>query len=189
MIARPAPKLVVVTASDHATPKRKYELKFSFEPFVNTAPEFRSLLRKFDLDVRPDPTDGKPNRRELCPLELNWQAMVLGAAAGRYQILHARLKSSKKLVGFIFNLVGFPEKYATTLHAQIDMVWLHPQVRRGWAALEMFKENEARLATIGVQRILLAAPEGFANESGIGLEKLIKFMGFQPVEAVYDKFL
>lgn len=171
---QPATKLRVVTASDPAT------LSYSFERMFDTWEEFPPLFKQFIKEVGPRP--------DQCPFDLKWDVVSIGNAQGTYQILHAR-NAEQQLVGFVFNLVGFPDKYKTTLHAQLDMVWLHPDYRKGWNAINMLKENEKQLRRLRVQRILVASPARFKNHTGLSLQRLFRFMGFKAVEIVYEKYV
>lgn len=173
MLMRPDPK------SRSRTVSAREKLKFAIEPLFVTAPEYPVLFKEFAAEVGP----GKH-----CPFDYDWNNALQQNIAGNLQVLTARTEDDE-LVGFVFNLIGFPQKYKRTLHGQLDMIWLRPDYRVGWAGVEMIKANEAHLKALGVKRILAAQALRYRNHSGLKLKVLFEYMRFKPLEVVWQKFL
>ena len=179
-MSQPVTKLRVVTPSVDEKPSPK--LRYGFEELIVTCRDYSPLLKQCVKEVGPP--------RAKCPLDFDWRQAFQANAAGLLLVLAARVDDDDdSLVGFCINVIGKPIKYSTTLHAQVDMMYLHPAWRRGWAAINMLKANELRMRQIGVKRLLAAEPTRFKNHTGLRLRQLFKFMGYHPVEIVWEKYL
>jgi hypothetical protein len=181
-VTRHATTLHVVTASVDEKPEPFSPLlTYQFESLIAGAKEFAPLFAACIKEVGP--------RNKRCPPAFNMREAVHGEVNGALHLMSARVERTDELVGFILNIVGYPTKYSRTKHGQMDLVWLHPKWRHGWNAINMCKDNLEYLKRIGVQRVLAASPVRFKNKTGLRTEKLYRFLGFKPLEVVYETYL
>lgn len=126
--------------------------------------------------------------KHICPLDPDWEFYFAIDNPGlklELVVLTARSQSGK-LAGYIFNLVGNHNHYASTRFATSEMFWLHPYFRKGWQPVRMFlenlkalKERRAEIATINFKLHFMDARVG----------KLLARLGYEPTDIVMRKVL
>jgi len=170
-----APRLRVVTASAAESPR----LSITFEPFYVIARELLPLFRQHwrELAVHKD----------VIPLDPNWDLMMQQSLNGVLHVLTVR--DENKLVGYIFNIVAPHSHYKTTLHAYVDMFWLHPNYRRGLTGLKMFRENENYLRKLGAVRLLAGEKLHWHSKRQRQVRVLFRRLGLKAHEVMFSKLL
>jgi hypothetical protein len=121
--------------------------------------------------------------KDICPLDPDWEFYFVSAERGLLHILTARSQSGK-LAGYIFNLLGSHNHYASTRFAVTEMFWLHPYFRKGWQPVRMFTENvrmlKERGAVIGIVNFKL-----HFMDARVG--KLLARLGYEPCDITMRK--
>lgn len=154
------------------------ELIYAWEPFDRLVKELPPLFHRHWQEIAL--------RKESVPLDPNWELFYFYASAGLLHVLTVRADGI--LVGYLFVLAGPHLHYASTKWAHVDMFWLDPLFRRGWAGVKMLIENEKHMRSIGAKVVVIPTKLHFLAERG-GLGKLLKRLGYEPIEMVYSKTL
>lgn len=122
---------------------------------------------------------------EKDPLDPDWDRYYQWDVQGVLRILTVRIPSSQ-LVGYLFLLVSTHLDHKTIQYAQAEKFWLDPIYRQGWTGVKLFKEAIQACTTWGVKE--LAVPVELHMMDG-RLEKLLKRLGFRPVETIHARRL
>ena len=125
------------------------------------------------------------------PLDPNYETMMQQSINRSLIILTARDIESNALIGYVFNLVGTHTHYKTTLHACIDMYWLHPAHRRGWTGYNMLKENKELMRKLGVVRHMIGENLSFTKDDRVrrGFRLMLKRLGYKARDIHYGCLL
>lgn len=138
------------------------------------------------------------------PLVVDWEAYLAAERAGSWRAFTAR--RGTQLIGYIAFNYQLPVRYRTTLYVQEDTIWIVPDVgplaraliwrglwRAALAALPRpckvqgkvrLSASDARLMRntmgkrMGAQRLLF-----------LGVGKILRSLGLEPVEVVFSAFL
>jgi GNAT superfamily N-acetyltransferase len=164
-----APPLVPLEASDPA------RLEFQWEKFRDIARELPPLFERHYREIAAD---------HDIPLAPDWDAYYAMDLQGILHILTAR--SAGRLVGYTFCMVGGHQHYVTTRFGAIEMFWLAPRFRKGWAGVRLFttclrglKEREVKVVTVAFK----------LHFKGARVGKLLARLGFKPVDIVVRRRL
>lgn len=91
--------------------------------------------------------------KELIPLDPNWDQYAALAAAGKLLIVCAR-NEQNELIGYTVFFVNYHIHYQSTLVANNDLIWLHPDYRRGRLGIRLLKDSETACKHRGVDKIV-----------------------------------
>ena len=97
--------------------------------------------------------------------------------------LHRGLRELGVLVGYFIGFVAPGLHYRTCLTLTMDIFWTHPDIRKGFAAVRMFREVEREAKRRGVQRIF------YGSKAHKDASKLFEFLRMDPVEVYYSKWI
>jgi hypothetical protein len=137
-------------------------------------------------------------KRDLLPLlPLHWKELALNQDKvpldPQYDIYDAReaagqtlvvtLREAGVLVGYFIGFVAPGLHYRTCLTLTMDIFWTHPDIRKGFAAVKMFRLVEREAKRRGVQRIF------YGSKSHKDASKLFEFLRMDPVEVYYSKWI
>lgn len=137
-------------------------------------------------------------KRDLLPLlPLHWAELALNQDKvpldPQYDIYDAREAAGQTLVvtlrelgvlaGYFIGFVAPGLHYRTCLTLTMDIFWTHPDIRKGFAAVRMFREVEREAKRRGVQRIF------YGSKAHKDASKLFEFLRMDPVEVYYSKWI
>jgi hypothetical protein len=151
-------------------------LTFQWERFPAISRELLPLLKPHWREVGVN--------KHVVPLDIDWDMFFDYDLRGVLHVLTARRQ--KKLVGYIFNLVGPHMHHTSTKWAATNMYWLEPASREGWAPVKFFIENmrglKEREAVIHNIAISLHFQSGRVG-------KIFQRLGYKPTEIMLQKVL
>lgn len=119
--------------------------------------------------------------KERLPLDPDLGLLDLIHAHDRLHIVTAR--AGAELVGYHASFIEPLLHYRTVVAGKADLYWLHPDYRRGWVAINLFREVERSSRARGVS-ILYDATK-LAADCGA----MFEYLGYRPVERRYSKWL
>lgn len=127
---------------------------------------------------------------------LNQSAIPLNLAYGCYEDLAKKgqlhvvtVRDDDKVVGYHVSIIRPHLHYEQSLTAYTDAYYLHPNYRKGFNGVNLFKFCEESLKKAGVQRIITATKTN--RETGKKLDKslIFKKLGYVQAETVYMKII
>lgn len=121
------------------------------------------------------------------PLDPDWKRYAQFEEYGWLGIVGIR--ADDVLVGYLTLLIGPHLHHRTTKWATVDVMYLRPDHRQGWAGVRAIKFAERGLRRLGVKVFWFSVKDHFKNERGRSVEDVLKFLGFNYVEATYAKVL
>jgi hypothetical protein len=119
--------------------------------------------------------------QDKVPLDPQYDIYDAREAAG--QTLVVTLRGLGVLVGYFIGFVAPGLHYRTCLTLTMDIFWTHPDIRKGFAAVKMFREVEREAKRRGVQRIF------YGSKAHKDASKLFEFLRMDPVEVYYSKWI
>lgn len=119
--------------------------------------------------------------QDRVPLDPQYDIYDAREAAG--QTLVVTLRELGVLVGYFIGFVAPGLHYRTCLTLTMDIFWTHPDIRKGFAAVRMFREVEREAKRRGVQRIF------YGSKAHKDASKLFEFLRMDPVEVYYSKWI
>lgn len=152
---------------------------FQWERLRAIAPELPPLFKEHWRELAVN--------KKTVPLAPDWDRYFAADLVGQLLIQTVRVKGV--LVGYMFNFVGPHLHYSQTYWCAVDMYYLDPVYRTGWAGVKMFVYNERRLRAIGVKIISAVEKLHFHNDNNRRVAVLMKRLGYKRVEVAYQKTL
>jgi hypothetical protein len=122
--------------------------------------------------------------KDVIPLAPDWDSYYAMDLQGTLHILTARWRG--KLVGYIFNIVGWHQHYVTTRYAHTEMFWLHRDFRKGWLPVRFLSENLAGLKAREVKITTICFKLHF-QDARVG--KLLQRLGYKATDITMRKVL
>lgn len=168
-----SPKLA--TSPQAAKPR----VKLSWEKFATVVDDMARLLPTHweEVDVF----------HAEAPLKPDWERYREFEKAGLLYIMTARVGAT--LVGYL-TVLAYPHlHHKETKWATVDVMWLHPEYRKGWTGVRMIKHLEKGMQKIGARIVWFAVKKHFKNKNARGVGELLAFLGYGEVETVYAKVL
>jgi GNAT superfamily N-acetyltransferase len=135
--------------------------------------EARPLLEKHWQDIALN--------KDKIKLNPDWDAYYLKEEMNQLKIFTAR--NSGVLVGYFVVFTGNHLHYKDHIFATNDIIYMHPDHRKGFVGIKLIKFAEKCLKedNISVLHINTKFHKDFS--------KVLERLGFAPVEAVYGKFI
>lgn len=121
------------------------------------------------------------------PLDPDWKRYAQFEEFGWLGFVTARVDG--ELVGYMTIIIGPHLHHRAVKWATVDVMYLSPEFRSGWTGVRFIKIAERGLRKIGVKVFWFAVKTHFKNERGRTVEEVLKFLGFDFVEATYAKVL
>lgn len=112
----------------------------------------------------------------------DWHRMGLAERAGQFVVYTAR-NGVRKLLGYAAFAVHQHLHYRGTTVAYNDVVWLHPDSRRGLAGVRLLRHCEAALKDKGVEKIY------YQTKKETNLDALLGWIGYTKTGSVYARGL
>ncbi len=125
--------------------------------------------------------------KDRAPLDPDWDRYFDYDLIGVLGILTVR--DGAALVGYIFNFLGPHLHKKSTRWCHIDMYWLDPGYRVGWAGYRMFRENERLARKSGAKKITVSEKAHFKNDYGRQVNLIFRRLGYIPEDVVYGKWI
>lgn len=119
--------------------------------------------------------------KDRIKLNPDWERYHALEEAGAFKIFTAR--SDDKLVGYFAVLVDYNPHYKDHLFAVNDVIYLHPDYRKGLVGLKLIKFAEECLKEDGVSVLTIN------TKVHKPFDKLLSRLGFGLAERVYSKFI
>jgi hypothetical protein len=121
--------------------------------------------------------------QEAVPLDMDVERYAALDAAGILHIVTGR--DAGRLVAYHTSLIMGHLHYKSTLHALVDLFYVHPLWRRGTTALRLFGTAHRALKQRGVVKVM----SGTKLHSGLDMTRLFIFMGYELAEHQFTKLL
>lgn len=121
--------------------------------------------------------------QEAVPLDMDVERYAALDTAGILHIVTGR--DAGRLVAYHTALLMGHLHYKSTLHALVDLYYIHPLWRRGATALRLFGVAHRALKARGVVKVM----SGSKLHSGLDMGRLFTFMGYELAEHQYTKLL
>jgi hypothetical protein len=119
--------------------------------------------------------------QDVIPLDMDWDKYYRLDVDGTLRVLTARLPTGK-LVGYVFLMAGPHLHYKSTFWGHVDMYWMDPTVRAGWAGVRLFKALITGAKVMGIVNLTLATKLHFMDNR---VTKLLQRLGFKPIETIH----
>lgn len=150
-------------------------LKFEFEPLeVLLDDGVEQLVEQHWGEIALDKAD--------VPLAIDWTAMLADELNGTFKVFTAR--DGARLVGYVSCHLFYPARYTATLYVNDDVLWLHPDYRKGLAGYRMLA---AFLRAIPKPCKVQMKEKLTFKEGRVG--KIFERLGLTAVETVYSAYL
>jgi len=119
--------------------------------------------------------------KEQIKLNPDWDTYFQLELDGRLDIFTAR--DNGVLVGYVFVLKSRHLHYKDHLMAITDLVYIHPDHRRGWNAKRLFQFVEKCLMADGVSMLTM----GMKHHKPFSV--ILERMGYSPHDVTYSKYI
>lgn len=150
-------------------------ISYQLEPYDVCKDEIDALLPLHWEEVALD--------HDTVPLDKDHAAYQEAADAG---VLHiVTMRTDGKLTGYIAGFVRGHLHYKSTLHALTDVFFIHPDHRKGWNGVKLFREYERTLKARGVVKLFLATK----LHGDLNISTLLERLGYRLTEKLYSKLL
>jgi hypothetical protein len=120
---------------------------------------------------------------DAVPLDPDFNAYAALDHVGQLQVITVR--SDGDLVGYHTSIVRPHLHYKGTLHAQVDLYYLHPEFRRGINGLRLFEAAERAWRERGV----IKAMTGTKLHDHLNVGRIFERQGWRATEHSYTKVL
>ena len=118
---------------------------------------------------------------DLYPLEPDWELYQVIEDNGSLRVFTAR--DDKILVGY-FTVVSSPSLHSKgKLIASNDVIFLHPNYRKGFVGVKLFKFAEKCIKEDGFQQLQVSYTERF------DISPILSMLGYTKVETKFEKRL
>ena len=143
------------------------------ENFVECIPELKNYVQLHweELGVTKDHV----------PVSMDWDRYAETEHAGKLHTVTVR--KDGKLIGYHVAFIGTHFHYKDTLHAHIDLYFIHPEYRVGRTGLRMFQFVEKCWKRMGVVRVVTSCKVHFDHH------RLFEHMGYHCTDKVFMKIL
>lgn len=119
--------------------------------------------------------------QDVVPLDPQYPVYLAREAAG--ELILVTLREAGRLVGYFIGFIAPGLHYQTCLTCQMDIFYVHPDIRCRMGGPRLFKAVKAELKRRGVQRWFVGS-KNHADAS-----RLFEALGFSKVETYYSMML
>ena len=151
-------------------------LRYQIEDWQTYWPDAEPLWKDHWLEVGLN--------QDTIPLDVDKERYALLDAQGKLHIITMR-DDDGELQGYYLAIVDTHLHYRTTLHAYLDVFWLHPAHRRGLAGYKLFQVVKDTLKARGVVKHIQGHKLHVHGKLGTLFERL----GYHKIEHVYSTLL
>lgn len=150
-------------------PQGRLTMQYSVERWFDCKEEMKWLL----------PLHWKEIADPRIPLDVWWNAYDEMAE----QLHIVTIRDENKIVGYHWSIVRPHLHYRQSLTAYTDIYFLHPDYRKGWNGVKLFKFVEQTLKARGVQRMYIA------SKKKLDMSLIFERLGWNKTEVVYTKII
>ena len=125
--------------------------------------------------------------KEAIKLNLWYESYNQLAKNGELHIVTVR--DDNRIVGYHWSIIKPHLHYSQSITAFTDVYFLHPEYRKGFNGINLFKFAEKTLKECGVQRIVTASKVNRENNKKLDKSIIFKKLGFIKAETVYTKII
>lgn len=158
-----------------ANDRKRAPVLFQLEPWATYAPDAEALWPLHWQEVALTQAE--------IPLDMDVERYAALDAAGILHIVTGR--DQGRLIAYHTSLIMGHLHYKSSLHAFVDLYWVHPLWRRGTIALRLFGAAHRSLKARGVVKV----QSGTKLHSGLDMSRLFTYMGYAHVEKTFTKLL
>lgn len=126
---------------------------------------------------------------ETITLKPQLDAYAALEAAG---ILHALVaRAAGEVIGYHLAFVRVHMHYAADPHAFTDIYYVHPDHRRGFVGVNLFREYERHMRRRGVKKLVSATKLHISNVTGgsLDISPIFKRLGWRNTESGWTKYI
>jgi L-amino acid N-acyltransferase YncA len=152
-------------------------LSAQVEPYGAVLPDLLPLYEGHWREVALD--QNRPEAR-LAP-----QFGIYAARDAAGELVLVTLRDACRVVGYFLCFVTLGLHYSACLTAQMDIIYVHPDVRGRFGGLRLIRTMQRELLRRGVKRWFVG--EKIGRSSGLG--RIYELAGFRPVETHYSMWL
>lgn len=164
-----------VSASLSTSTSIKRRVEFQVERWATYAPDAASLWPLHWQEVALT--------QEAVPLDMDVERYSDLDNAGLLHIVTGR--DHGRLVAYHTAIVTPHLHYKSTMHALVDLYYVHPLWRRGTIALRLFGAAHRSLKVRGVVKVM----SGTKLHSALDMSRLFTYMGYELAEKQFTKLL
>ena len=158
-----------------ATPRPS--LSYQVERWTSYAADAPPLWEQHYTEVALD--------QDVIPLDMDVERYAALDAQDILHIVTMRTVPAWQLVGYHTSLVSPHLHYKRTLVAAVDLYYVLPAYRQGWAGVRLFREAERTLKARGVVKIA----SGTKLHAGLDMTRLFQYLGYRTTEQLVTKLL
>ena len=148
-------------------------MKYQQEFLPTVENDIRPLIQKHWEDIALN--------KDKIKLNPDWDAYYVLEQAGVLKIFTAR--EDDKLVGYFVVIIQYNMHYKDHLFASNDIIFLHPDYRKGRTGIKLIQFAEKCLKEDGVSVLTIN------TKVHKPFDKLMEFLGFGLIERVYSKYI
>lgn len=148
-------------------------MDFQVESVASVKEEVQGLLERHWEEIALN--------KDVIKLNPDWDQYIKLEKAHGLKAFTAR--DNGKLVGYFVVTIARSMHYKDHLFATNDVIYLHPEYRKGLTGAKLIKHAESYLRDLGVSVILVN------TKLHKPFSRLLEFLKFKPVETVYSKRL
>ena len=119
--------------------------------------------------------------KDSIKLNPDWEAYAQLEHEGKLKIFTSR--SGNNLVGYFVVFVAHNIHYKDHLFGTNDIIYLHPDYRKGFTGIKLIKFAEKSLKQDGVSVLVIN------TKAHQPFDTVLTFLGFNLIERVYSKYL
>jgi len=123
--------------------------------------------------------------QDVIPMDMDVERYAALDVADILHIVTMRTAPEGHLVGYHTSLVAPHLHYKSTLVAAVDLYYVLPDYRKGWAGVRLFREAERTLKARGVVKIA----SGTKLHDGLDMSRLFVHLGYRLTEQLVTKLL
>ena len=148
-------------------------ITFQEESFEDILEEFKGIhdLHWEEVELHQD----------KIPLDPDYEMYKLLDVKGALHVMTAR--ADGEFIGYFISLIQHSLHHMSTFYAISDLIFIHPDYRKGRVGYNLIKETEIALTALGVDVINMI----FKIDKD--MEAIMKHSGFEKTEVMYSKYV
>jgi GNAT superfamily N-acetyltransferase len=148
-------------------------ITYQTEKFVDIMPELKQLVPLHYAEISRD--------QDTIPLDPAWDTYVNMENDGLLHVCTTR--DGDKLFGYFITFVMPHLHYNSTIFANVDIYFVHPDHRKNGVGLNLFKYHEDEMRRLGVKKLLNVCKPHKDHTP------LFESLGYNKFETVFAKLL
>lgn len=148
-------------------------LHISVEPWRNVRPFMKPLLDLHYAEAGHD--------QDRIPLEMDWDRYDALSREGRLVVVGARRDG--RLCGYLTAFLTTHLHHRNTLFGILDLIYLHPADRAGWAGVRLFRVAEQAMKDRGAQKL------SGALSGALDISPIFRRLGWRQEGGTFTKWI